>query len=328
MSTLQSVERSERISLTTWLLLAIFASLFLHLVLYFLFRGMYLDFGRPLVDPIQPPRFHVDRAIIDPKHLEPEPQLPAIQGGNPLNSRMPQEFVADKIAAFDGPLKTPSIPVPRLTDQPAASLAAGPASVPVEAFSALPIAPEGKIPQAAQALADEASTAALMEANKALLQSNLAGGGDGTVSGKGAPGFAEISTLANLRPPSTLERPGFQPILIRLSSDVMFEFDSAQLKQDAEKSLGQIATALGQAKKIKVVVEGHTDTIGDDAYNQRLSEQRAQAVADWLTLHSGLGPGHISARGFGKSRPIANPTGTIEEQARNRRVELRVEGER
>ena len=108
----------------------------------------------------------------------------------------------------------------------------------------------------------------------------------------------------------------------------MFEFDSALLKQDAEKSLGQIATALGLAKKIKVVVEGHTDTIGNDEYNQHLSEQRAQAVADWLTVHSGLGPGHISARGFGKSRPIINPNGTIGEQARNRRVELRVEGER
>ena len=328
MNSIQSVERSERISLATWLLLAIFASLLLHGTLYFLFRGMYLDFGRPLVDPIQPPRFHLDRATIDPKHLEPEPQLPAIQGRNPFNSRQPQELTPDKIAAFDGPLKAPSIPVPRLTDQPAASLAAGPAPVPVDAFSALPPQPDGKIPQAAQALADEASTAALMEANKALKQSSLAGGGDGMVSAKGAPGFTEISSLANMRPPSALERPGFQPILIRLSSDVMFEFDSAHLKLDAEKSLGQIATALGLAKKVKVVVEGHTDTVGTDEYNQRLSEQRAQAVADWLTLHSGLGPGHISARGFGKTRPIVNPNGSIEEQARNRRVELRVEGER
>ncbi|MDD5261972.1 MAG: OmpA family protein [Methylacidiphilales bacterium] len=326
MNSFESTNRSERTSFIAWLLLAILASLLLHGTLYILFRGLYVDFGKPLVDPIEPARFHLERATIDPKHLEPE--LPPTQGSNPKNSREPLEMSTEKIAAFDGPLKAPSIPLPRLTNLPTAPLGNGPAPLPAEAFTALPIHSEGGIPEAAQALANEASTAAMAEANKALAQSNPGGNGDAMASSKGTPGFSEISSLANLRPPSALERPGFQPILIRLSSDVLFEFDSARLKTDAESSLGQVAAVLAQAKKVQIMVEGHTDTIGTDEYNQRLSEQRAEAVAVWLRQRSGLGPDVLHSRGFGKTRPIVNPRGSIEEQARNRRVEIRVEGER
>ena len=311
-----------------WLLAALLLSLLAHAVLYFYFRGVDVGFGKPVIDPMEPARFHVERASIDPKQLEPEPiPSPATLGA--VNAReKPVEIAPDKIAAFDGPLKVPSIPVPRLTDQPPAPLSADSATIPAQSFSALPLAADGKVPQVAQALANEASTAALKEANLALAQGNLAGGSDGTVSPQGVPGFNEISSLADLRVPDAVPRPEMQPILIRLSSDVLFEFDSAQLKPTAQDALGKIAVELARATQAKITVEGHTDTFGTDAYNQQLSEARAKAVADFLILKTGLDATHISSRGYGKTRPITNPQGTVSEQARNRRVEIRVEGER
>jgi OmpA-OmpF porin, OOP family len=89
-----------------------------------------------------------------------------------------------------------------------------------------------------------------------------------------------------------------------------------------------LAEALSKAIKIQVTVEGHTDTLGVEGYNQTLSEGRALAVATWLKANSTVDPAQIKSRGFGESRPIVNPGGSIAEQARNRRVEIRVEGER
>jgi outer membrane protein OmpA-like peptidoglycan-associated protein len=325
MSSLASTSREPEQPLGSWILLALLASLLVHVILFFWLRGVYLDYGAPVVDPIEPKRFNLERATIDPKSLEVEMQNPT--GFNPRVTQDPVEIKPEQISAFSGPLKAPSIPTPRLTDPSATPLSAGKVDSPVAAFSALPLSLEGKIPQASQALVGEASTAALAETSKAL-QGNLAGGPDAKGSIAGLPGARELSDLVKMKDPNALERPGFQPILIRLSSDVLFAFDSAQLKPESEKTLQELAVALGKALRIQVTVEGHTDTVGEDAYNQKLSEDRAMSVATWLKAHSTLDPSHIQSKGFGESRPIANPNGSIEEQARNRRVEIRIEGER
>jgi OmpA-OmpF porin, OOP family len=308
-----------------WTLLALLISVVVHGVLFFWLRGVYLDYGTPVVDPIQPKRFNLERATIDPKSLEVETQKQS--GFNPQASQDPTEIKPEQIAAFNGPLKAPSIPTPRVSDASPTPLSAGQVDNPIEAFSALPLSLEGKIPQISQALVGEASTAALAETSKAL-QGNLAGGRDAQTSIAGLPGVRELSDLVKLRDPGAVERPAMQPILIRLSSDVLFAFDSAQLKPESETTLQNLALALGKAVKIQVTVEGHTDTVGEDSYNQKLSEDRALSVAVWLKAHSTLDPTHIQSKGYGESRPIVSPNGSIEEQARNRRVEIRVEGER
>lgn len=310
-----------------WLLAAVALSLFAHLVLGLWFRGVDVGFDKPVVDPMQPARFHVERATFDPKQLEPGPTPKPVPSSVPREK--PTEILAEKIVAFDGPLTVPSIPAPRLVDQPPASLSADSAAVPTQAFSALPLTADGQAPQIAQALADAASTAALREANTALAQGNLAGGGGGgELAPQEVPTFKEISALADLRTPEMVARPVAQPILIRLSSDVLFEFDSAQLRPAAREALERIAAALARATRAQITVEGHTDTFGTDVYNQKLSEFRAEAVALFLLQETGLEPARITSRGYGKSRPIVNPQGSISEQTRNRRVEIRVEGER
>ena len=73
------------------------------------------------------------------------------------------------------------------------------------------------------------------------------------------------------------------------------------------------------------VIEGHTDTIGTDESNQRLSIARAQTVKNWLVERLRLDPNRIKIRGAGESRPIISPNGDRVQQSLNRRVEITVE---
>ena len=71
---------------------------------------------------------------------------------------------------------------------------------------------------------------------------------------------------------------------------------------------------------LKIEVQGHTDNVGNDAYNQTLSEARAKAVAAGLTQH-GVAADRLSAKGYGKTKPVAD-NGSDEGRAKNRRVEI------
>ncbi|MBI3770932.1 MAG: OmpA family protein [Deltaproteobacteria bacterium] len=114
--------------------------------------------------------------------------------------------------------------------------------------------------------------------------------------------------------------------------DVLFEFDRADLTRDARRTVGDIAAVLlRSARGRQVSIEGHTDSIGTQAYNRRLSEVRAESVADAL-VSDGLNRRRLRTHGFGKARPVApntirsrdNPEG----RAKNRRVEVIIENAR
>ena len=108
-------------------------------------------------------------------------------------------------------------------------------------------------------------------------------------------------------------------------SDVLFDFDSANLKSGAREKLARVAGILLAQPGLQINVEGHTDSIGSDSYNQRLSEQRAASVRDYL-IRQGIQPGVVATAGFGESQPVvANTTAAGRQQ--NRRVELIVSGE-
>jgi outer membrane protein OmpA-like peptidoglycan-associated protein len=102
--------------------------------------------------------------------------------------------------------------------------------------------------------------------------------------------------------------------------DILFDFDRATLRAESGAVLDRIAGILGAHPDWSLTVEGHTDNVGRDAYNQRLSEQRAQAAVQALVAR-GVNPGRLQAAGFGASRPVADNV-TSGGRARNRRVEL------
>jgi OOP family OmpA-OmpF porin len=95
-----------------------------------------------------------------------------------------------------------------------------------------------------------------------------------------------------------------KPALVRISMDTLFDFDSALLRADAGSALGQLAKQLTQADYQAVNIVGRADHIGPAKYNQRLSEQRAAAVRDYLVAH-GIDGSRIAVSGAGSTESAA-----------------------
>ena len=104
---------------------------------------------------------------------------------------------------------------------------------------------------------------------------------------------------------------------------IHFERDSAQLREDALPALDEAVAILKRYPGIKVEIAGHTDSTSSEAYNQRLSTRRAQAVLDYV-VDKGIPADSVTAKGYGEATPIAD-NGTDEGRAQNRRVELRIQ---
>lgn len=113
-------------------------------------------------------------------------------------------------------------------------------------------------------------------------------------------------------------------MVITLSGGVLFTSGKAELLPSAQAKLSEVANALTQQNPdAAIVVEGHTDAQGNEAFNLDLSTRRAQAVRDYLASH-GVAPDRIRAEGLGFSRPVADNK-TAEGRANNRRVEIVVQ---
>jgi OOP family OmpA-OmpF porin len=103
---------------------------------------------------------------------------------------------------------------------------------------------------------------------------------------------------------------------------VNFDFDEATIRPDGKPVLDEAIRTLKEEANVKASVEGHTDAVGSDAYNQGLSERRADAVTDYLTA-GGIARRRLSPVGFGESKPVASNE-TEDGRAQNRRVEFRI----
>lgn len=111
-------------------------------------------------------------------------------------------------------------------------------------------------------------------------------------------------------------------LLLRMPSGITFAFNDASVQPQFRPTLDEVSSILSQYPKTYIDVYGHTDSDGSDAYNQTLSERRAQSVAGYLTSH-GVQPARIATRGFGETQPIAS-NATEEGKAANRRVEIKI----
>jgi outer membrane protein OmpA-like peptidoglycan-associated protein len=113
-------------------------------------------------------------------------------------------------------------------------------------------------------------------------------------------------------------------MVITLSGSVLFASAKSALLPAAQVKLNEVANALIKEDPLsKIVIEGHTDSQGTAAYNQDLSQQRAQAVRDYLVTR-GIASDRITSQGFGLTRSIAD-NGSAEGRANNRRVEIVVQ---
>lgn len=114
-----------------------------------------------------------------------------------------------------------------------------------------------------------------------------------------------------------------------ISAEVVieFDFDSSELRNSEYRDVRRIAEFMRQHPEADAVIEGHTDSMGTDRYNQRLSQERAQAVLDRLVDAEGIAASRITATGYGESQPIAS-NDTEEGRQRNRRVVGKADGTR
>ena len=145
---------------------------------------------------------------------------------------------------------------------------------------------------------------------------------DATVSAKPVPKAGKVGTFPSIDAAKPVQSCG---TVITLEDSVLFDFGSSDLRCEASTTLTNLATVLKDSKAPKVQVQGHTDSVSDDASNQTLSEQRAKAVTEALTSNGVTAS--IESVGYGETKPVApneNSDGSDNPAGRrlNRRVEV------
>ena len=108
-------------------------------------------------------------------------------------------------------------------------------------------------------------------------------------------------------------------------SDVLFDTGKYSLRPLAREKLAKVAGIVSGHPGLRLDVEGHTDSVGGDEYNQRLSEQRGGAVRDYLT-QAGMAASSVTAKGLGETQPVAS-NDSAKGRQQNRRVELVISGD-
>ena len=153
----------------------------------------------------------------------------------------------------------------------------------------------------------------------------IVGAGIGAVAGAGV-GYYMDKQEKKLREQTAgtgveVVRDGDQ-LVLDMPSEVTFAFGRSNLSPEFRTTLDKVGATLTEYEKTYVDVLGHTDSVGSDAYNQTLSEQRASTVADYLAGR-GVQRARLATKGYGESQPKASNT-TDEGRAQNRRVEIRL----
>lgn len=147
----------------------------------------------------------------------------------------------------------------------------------------------------------------------------VVGGAAGAIIGHQMDKQAE--ELKQNIPGATVERVG-EGILVTFASGLLFDFDSDVIRGETRYNLDELARSLDQYPKSNLMIVGHTDAIGSEEYNQRLSERRSNAAARYLASR-GLSWSRMASRGVGESEPVAS-NDTEAGRARNRRVEVAI----
>ncbi len=110
--------------------------------------------------------------------------------------------------------------------------------------------------------------------------------------------------------------------VISKTGAIYFKTGSAELDRESEPLLNSVVDIANRCPSVKIDVAGHTDNVGSESSNQRLSERRARSVVEYLT-EKGINVGRIQSAGYGDTSPVA-PNETEDDRAKNRRIEFKV----
>ena len=155
-------------------------------------------------------------------------------------------------------------------------------------------------------------------------------GCDGAIVAAPAPAPAPVARPAPAPAPAPAAAPAPAPAAaaakVTYAADAFFDFDRAVLKAEGKAKLDDLASKVKGVNMEVVIAVGHTDSVGNNAYNQRLSVRRAEAVKAYL-VSKGIEANRVYTEGKGEGQPVADNS-TREGRAKNRRVEVEVVGTR
>ena len=137
---------------------------------------------------------------------------------------------------------------------------------------------------------------------------------------------AKPATPAAPAAPAARPAPASVRQAVVIQADALFDFDKSVLRPDGRKSIDDALAKLRGVDLEMVIATGHTDSVGSDAYNQKLSERRAAAVKDYL-VSKGIPAAKVTTIGKGESQPVATNK-TAEGRQKNRRVDIEFKGVR
>jgi outer membrane protein OmpA-like peptidoglycan-associated protein len=318
------------VSLRHWILPALALSFLFHCALLYFFSQKTLDrFAAADMPRLVPRAFNVSRVQIDRNLLESDTkrtEAPGKPGGDLGTIKNLTQFDG----SFENDIKelraTPDVSSPelrQLKEKPSVnSQSALTAAEKAKAESALAI--DKELSQVRQQLLsdkpDVPSRPKIALGNKKNpSKTDNQDVADNAIAGSaGIP--AGFSNLDELLSGSGQLGSGTAPIF--MPTDLLFDYDSANLRPGATASLQKLGRLIQRNPQAIFKVEGHTDAFGSDQYNMDLSQRRAETVKGWLIENMSIDPDRIQTQGYGKTRLIVPADKSVEEQQLNRRVEI------
>lgn len=304
-----------------WIWPALVLSILIHIGLFFWLRQVpVIQSEKEVYDKVVPRTFHLDRVEINPELLKPEPEKKATASA-PAPVALPEDKVSfDKLMGeTKGEPATPTIDQKILSEKPtAASTTLEQTLVTATTTGAQSALEDPKSLQ--QALLNEKPDAGSSAVTDLMEPDALTGRAiakAGASAGREEPGFSNLDQLLAQTGPLTGE---LAPIL--MPTDLLFGYNESALQPGALASLEKLGTLITRNPQATFQIEGHSDSHGPDAYNMQLSQQRAETVKAWLINTMNIPADRVTAQGFGKTRLIAPPSASIEEEQINRRVEI------
>ncbi|MBO5546549.1 MAG: OmpA family protein [Bacteroidales bacterium] len=147
------------------------------------------------------------------------------------------------------------------------------------------------------------------------------GAGTGTIIGRQMDKKAEeLAKLENVQVETVKDANGLEAIKVTFDSGILFDFNKSTLRPEAKASLDKFATEMSDMTETGITVYGHTDNVGSEAANRKISLQRAESVGNYLNS-KGIAKSRITMQGMGYDQPVADNS-TEAGRAQNRRVEV------
>jgi outer membrane protein OmpA-like peptidoglycan-associated protein len=322
------VVADSSVSLRRWLVPAFAVSLLLHGGIFYGLSHAMIQNSATDAPRLVPRVFSVGRLKVDEKLLQSEPRKTETTS-SPNSTPAPLTRVTEFDGSFEQDIQelraapqvnTPE--APNFKEKPTVDTKST-ENATAKAKNESALALEKELSEVRQKLATDKPTVSNRPKisgntnNPGKTNSEESGQGDLPESSAIPKGFSNLDDLLS---GSGKVGNGTAPIM--MPTDLLFDYDSADLRPGATASLQKLGRLIQSNPQAAFKVEGHTDSFGSDLYNLVLSQRRAETVKDWLVQNMSIDSNRIQTQGYGKSRLIVPGDRSVEEQQLNRRVEI------